>query len=69
MLQTCIKAAEADLKLCEARLQEFESVRITRDTSAGELYDRFPVIGREIEREIKDHHWKAPPGPDAPGAH
>ena len=60
ILKSTVAAAEADLKLINQKIQEFEQARINKDTSAGELQDRFPQIAREIEQEIKDHLWNGP---------
>ncbi len=46
-----------DLKDLNAQLEEFETIRITKDTSVGEVSDRFPQIAAEVESEIKHHQW------------
>ena len=38
-------------------MKKFEDNRITRDTSVGELYQRFPNLAREVEEVIEAHKW------------
>ena len=52
-----VTAAKADLVELNHELKKFEDNRITRDTSVGELYQRFPNLAREVEQEIKEHKW------------
>jgi hypothetical protein len=52
-----VTAAKADLVDLNDQLAAFEEVRITRDTSVGQLYQRFPNLAREVEKEIKEHKW------------
>jgi hypothetical protein len=52
-----VAAAEADLQVLSERLADFESTRITKETSVEELYARFPNMAREVEQEIKEHKW------------
>ena len=49
--------AQEDLKALSAQLEEFEKTRISKDTSVGEVNDRFPHLAREVEQEIKNHEW------------
>ena len=60
ILKSTVAAAEADLKLINDTIQAFEAVRITKDTSVGELQHRFPQIARQVEQEIKGHLWNGP---------
>ena len=50
-------AANADLKDLNAQLDEFEKIRISKETSVGDLNQRFPHLAREVEKEIKNHEW------------
>lgn len=50
-------ATEADLAQMRKQLDEFEKLRITTDTSVGDLQKRFPEMAREIEKELKGHLW------------
>lgn len=52
-----VASAKADYEQLNSQIAEFEKIRITKDTSYGELRDRFPQFGREIETEIKNHEW------------
>jgi hypothetical protein len=52
-----VNAAKSDLEDLTVSLQKFEENRMTRDTSVGELYQRFPNLAREVEKEIKEHKW------------
>ena len=60
ILKSTVAAAEADLQLINDTIQAFEAVRITKDTSVGELQHRFPQIARKVEQEIKGHLWNGP---------
>lgn len=46
-----------DLDALNKQLDSFETSRITRDTSVGEMKTRFPHIAKEVEAEIKNHQW------------
>lgn len=50
-------ATEADLAQMRKQLDDFEKLRITTDTSVGDLQKRFPEMAREIEKELKGHLW------------
>lgn len=45
------------MKDLNAQLDEFETIRISKTTSVGELNNRFPQFAKEIEHEIKHHEW------------
>lgn len=50
-------ATEADLVLMRQQLEDFEKLRITKDTTVLDLQERFPEMAREIEKELKAHQW------------
>lgn len=52
-----VDLAKTDLKDLSAQLDEFESIRISKQTSVNELNQRFPNFAKEIEQEIKHHEW------------
>jgi len=53
VVKSTVEAAKTDLEALQAQLSAFEEGRITKDTSVGELRDRFPQIAKEAEEEIK----------------
>ena len=69
MLDEVVAAAQSDLEAIEASLSSFEQIRINKSTSVGELKDRFPEIAREVEEEIKEHHWHSRPSANASDHH
>lgn len=69
VLKSTVAAAEADLRLIEAQLTSFDKQRFSRDTSVGELFDRFPAIGKEVEKEINLHEWRGPNDPSKEQTH
>jgi hypothetical protein len=52
-----VDLAKADLQDLSAQLDEFENVRINKDTSVNELNQRFPGVAKEVEQEINNHEW------------
>ena len=57
VVASTVECTKADLHALKDQLAAFEEGRITMDTSVGELQNRFPVIAKEIETEIKNHEW------------
>jgi hypothetical protein len=49
--------AKLDLQDLASQLDEFEKIRITKDSSVTDMNKRFPHIAREIEKELKNHQW------------
>jgi hypothetical protein len=56
-----VAAAKDDLVSLTKQLEEFESTKITRETTFADVSDRFPDIAREVEKEIKNHEWHSSP--------
>lgn len=52
-----VDLAKADLKDLSAQLEEFEGIRINKETSVNNLNQRFPGFAKEVEQEIKHHEW------------
>mmetsp|Transcript_67956 Transcript_67956/g.189827 ORF Transcript_67956/g.189827 Transcript_67956/m.189827 type:complete len:159 (-) Transcript_67956:18-494(-) len=52
-----VELAQADMKEVNEQLQQFEKIRISKETSVEEINDRFPHLAREVEQEINKHEW------------
>lgn len=52
-----MNAAQADIVELNEQLAQFSKLRITRDTSMEEIFQRFPTLARETEKEIKNHEY------------
>ncbi len=57
VVQQTVAAAKSDLESLKSQLEAFEGQRTTKLTSTKMLEQRFPVIAKEIEGEIKRHEW------------
>ena len=57
MAKNVVDLAKVDLKDLSSQLDAFETIRISKNTSVGELNQRFPQFAKEIEHEIKHHEW------------
>mmetsp|Transcript_4589 Transcript_4589/g.9301 ORF Transcript_4589/g.9301 Transcript_4589/m.9301 type:complete len:159 (-) Transcript_4589:155-631(-) len=55
--QNIVELLKTDLQNSTAALQEFESIRINKSTSANDLSNRFPAFAKEVEEEINSHKW------------
>ena len=55
VLKSTAEAAKEDLKLLDAEAAEFESKRITDNTSVTALQARFPAAAKSVEVEGKKH--------------
>ena len=56
-VKATVAAANTDLTEIQKSLEEFEQFRINKDTSYGDLEQRFPHLAKEVETEIKEHRW------------
>jgi len=52
-----LKASEADTANVNAIIAEFESKRVNKLTSTGELFNRFPSLAKEIETNLSKHDF------------
>ena len=57
VVKSTVSAAKEDLALLNQQLAAFEDSRMSEETTIGDLKQRFPTIAKEVESEIKDHHW------------
>lgn len=57
VVKSTVAAANAELGLLNDQLAVAEQKRFSKETSAGQTAERFPVIGREVENEVKTHQW------------
>ncbi|KAJ1434736.1 hypothetical protein B484DRAFT_446412 [Ochromonadaceae sp. CCMP2298] len=55
--KSVVDLAKQDLEQLQGQLDDFEKIRISKDTSMKELSDRFPQFAKEVEQEIKNHEW------------
>ena len=56
-VKATVAAASSDLTEIQKSLDEFEKLRVTKDTSYAELEARFPHLAKEVETEVKEHRW------------
>jgi hypothetical protein len=56
-VENIVNAAQADIVELNEQLAQFSKLRITRDTSMEEIFQRFPTLARETEKEIKNHEY------------
>lgn len=56
-LQILMKASDADTSNVNAIIAEFESKRVNKITSTGELFNRFPSLAKEIETNLSKHDF------------
>ncbi|RYH30495.1 hypothetical protein EON65_04995 [archaeon] len=52
-----VNAAQAELTNLNQQLVVFEQNRINKDTRYNDIVNRFPVLAKEVEQEIKHHEW------------
>lgn len=55
--QSIVDAANAQMDALNHQLEQFETLRVTRNTTVGQVEQRYPEIAREVEKEIKNHEW------------
>ena len=57
VVKSTVAAAHSELELLNGQLAVSEQRRFNKDTSTGQTMDRFPILGKEVEEEIKTHQW------------
>ena len=57
MVKSTVIAANGELEQLNNQLISAQANKFTKDTSVGQAAARFPVIGRQVEEEIKTHQW------------
>jgi len=55
--KSVVASTKLELQELSNQLDAFETVKITHDTSIGDLRNRFPKLAKEIEEEINTHQW------------
>jgi len=55
--KSVVAATKLELQEISTQLDAFEQVKITKETSIGDLRNRFPKIAKEIEAEVNAHQW------------
>lgn len=57
MVKSTVVAANGELELLNKQLVDAQASQFTKETTANETAARFPIVGREVEQEIKNHQW------------
>lgn len=57
MVKSTVDAARDELNQLNNQLVAAQGNQFTRETSVKQTFERFPVIGKEIEEEVKKHEW------------
>lgn len=55
--KSVVASTKIELQELSKQLDAFEQVKITKETSIGDLRNRFPAIAKEIEAEVNTHQW------------
>ena len=57
MVKSTVDAARGELDLLNGQLVAAQGNQFTKETSTKQAFERFPGVGREVEKEIKSHEW------------
>jgi len=57
VVENIVNAAKADIADVTNQLQELDKTRISKSTTVGEIFQRFPSMARETERKLKNHEY------------
>lgn len=57
VVKSTVDAARGELEQLNGQLIAAQGNQFTKDTSTLQAFERFPAIGREVEKEIKSHEW------------
>mmetsp|Transcript_21117 Transcript_21117/g.29296 ORF Transcript_21117/g.29296 Transcript_21117/m.29296 type:complete len:162 (+) Transcript_21117:279-764(+) len=57
VVDNIVNAAKADIVDVTNQLQELDKARISKNTTVGEIFQRFPSMARETERKLKNHEY------------